>query len=81
MDYYSFIGMLVVGIGVIVALFFAVHTPLSKIVERLTKIETKLENIDETLKGHSNKLDEHEKRIGKNEQDISILKKTKKGSY
>ena len=74
MDYYAFIGMMIVGLGVIVALFFAVHTPLSKIEQRLTKIETQLEAMNQTLGGHSSTLADHEKRIGKNETDIKEIK-------
>ena len=81
MDYYQFIGLLVVGIGVIVALFFAVHNPLSKIENRLTGIETRLESIDKTLSGHSDTLKDHERRIGKNESDIKILNAKKKGKF
>ena len=75
MDYYSFIGLLVVGLGVIVALFFAVHNPLKKIAERLVHIEDKLEEIDKTLGGHSSKIDEHEQRLNKHEVEIEKLKK------
>ena len=75
MDYYTFIGMLIVGIGVIVALFFAIHNPLKKIAERLTHIEDKLEQIDQTLGGHSKKIDEHEKRLNNHDIEIEKLKK------
>ena len=79
MEYYQFIGLMIIGLGAIVSLFFAVHTPLSKIVQRLTKIETQLETMNKTLGKHSNKLEDHEKRISNNEMDISIIKKTRKG--
>lgn len=77
MDYYQFIGLLVIGLGVIIALFFAVHNPLSKIENNLTEVNVKLDNIDKTLQGHSNTLTDHEKRISKNEGDIKILNATK----
>ena len=79
MDYYQFIGLLIVGLGVIVALFFAVHNPLSKIETNLARIDTKLENIDKTLQGHTSKLEDHEKRISKNEGDIKLIKNKRKG--
>ena len=75
MDYYSFIGYLVVGLGVIIALFVAVWKPLSSIVQRLTKIEDKLESINETLGGHSKKIDEHENRLNAHDIEIEKLKK------
>ena len=75
MDYYSFIGYLVVGLGVIISLFVAVYKPLSKIATRLTKIEDKLENIDKTLGGHSTKIEEHEKRLNGHDLEIEKLKK------
>lgn len=75
MDYYMFIGMLVVGAGVIVSLFFAVHNPLKKIAERLMHIEDKLDEMDRTLSGHSNKIDEHEKRLNNHDVEIEKLKK------
>lgn len=78
MDYYTFIGTLVVGLGVIVSLFFAVHNPLSKIEHRLTQIEDKLDTMNKTMEGHGNTLQDHEKRITQNTTDISIMKKGKK---
>ena len=39
MEYYAFIGYLIVGLGVIVSLFLAVGLPLIKIATRLQKIE------------------------------------------
>lgn len=74
MDYYTFIGTLVVGLGVIISLFIAVYKPLAKIEHRLTKIEDNLESINNTLGGHSTTLKEHEKRITQNEGDIKVLK-------
>ena len=74
MDYYAFIGYLIVGLGVIVSLFLAVGLPLIKIATRLQKIEDRLDHIDKTLGGHSNKLEEHEKRITQNEGEIKVLK-------
>lgn len=74
MDYYAFIGYLVVGLGVIISLFVAVGVPLMRIATRLQKIEDRLDHIDSTLGGHSNKLEEHEKRITQNEGEIKVLK-------
>lgn len=79
MDYYQFIGLLIVGLGVIVALFFAVHNPLSKIENNLTEVNVKLDNIDKTLQGHSDTLKDHERRISKNEGDIKSIKTKKHG--
>lgn len=75
MDYYGFIGMLVVGLGVIISLFLAVWKPLSNMVKSLAKIEEKLNEIDKTLGGHSNKIDEHEKRLNGHDLEIEKLKK------
>ena len=75
MDYYSFIGYLVVGLGVIISLFVAVYKPLSKIATRLTKIEDKLEVINGTLGKHDSKIDEHEHRLNGHDIEIEKLKK------
>ena len=75
MDYYQFIGLMVVGLGVIFSLFFSIYKPLSKIVARLQKIEDKLNEIDKTLGGHSGKIDEHEKRLNGHDIEIERLKK------
>lgn len=72
MDYYSFIGYLVVGLGVIVSLFLAVFMPLMKIVARLTTIENKLDTMNGTLGSHSSKIDEHEQRL--NDHDKEFIK-------
>jgi len=77
MDYYTFIGTLVVGLGVIIALFFAVHNPLSKIEHRLTQIEDELKAINKTLDGHGSTLADHEKRITQNTTDIKVIKSGK----
>lgn len=75
MEYYSFIGYLVVGLGVIASLFIAVFTPLSKMVKQLAEIKVRLDNIDNTLGGHSNKIEEHEKRLNNHDVEIEKLKK------
>ena len=77
MDYYTFIGTLVVGLGVIISLFVAIYKPLSKIEHRLTQIEDELKSINKTLDGHTSKLDDHEKRITQNTTDIKLMKKGK----
>ena len=75
MDYYSFIGYLVVGLGVIIALFVAVWKPLASIVRELTEIKVRLDSIDKTLGGHSEKIEEHENRLNKHDLEIERLKK------
>ena len=75
MDYYSFIGYLVVGLGVIISLFIAVYKPLSKIATRLTKIEDKLEVINHTLGEQGSKINEHEHRLNGHDIEIEKLKK------
>ena len=75
MDYYSFIGYLVVGLSVIISLFLAVYVPLSKVVTRLTKIEDKLDVINKTLQTHGSKIDEHEHRLNGHDIEIEKLKK------
>jgi hypothetical protein len=74
MEYYAFIGYLIVGLGVIVSLFLAVGLPLIKIATRLQKIEDRLDHIDTTLGGHSTKIEDHEKRITQSEGEIKVLK-------
>ena len=74
MEYYAFIGYLIVGLGVIISLFIAVYTPLSKIEKRLTHIEDKLEQIDKTLGGHSNKIEDHERRLNEHDKEFIKLK-------
>jgi len=74
MEYYQFIGYLIVGLGVIVSLFVAVGVPLMKIATRLQKIEDRLDHIDETLGGHSNKLEEHEKRLDDHDKEFIKIK-------
>lgn len=72
MEYYAFIGYLIVGLGVIVSLFLAVGLPLIKIATRLQKIEDRLDHIDTTLGGHSSKIEEHEHRL--DEHDKKFIK-------
>jgi predicted nucleic acid-binding Zn-ribbon protein len=79
MDYYSFIGLLVVGLGIVVGLFFAVHNPLSRIESNQAETNVKLDNINKTLEGHNDTLKDHERRISKNEGDIKSMKTKKHG--
>lgn len=84
MDYYAFIGYLVVGLGVIISLFVAVGVPLMKIATRLQKIEDRLDHIDATLGGHSSKIEEHEKRLDDHDKKFIKMeteKKQKKARY
>lgn len=75
LDYYTFIGTLVVGLGVIVALFFAVHNPLSKIEHRLTQIEDELKSMTKTLGSHQSTLEKHENKLIEHDIEIERLKK------
>lgn len=79
MEYYQFIGYLVVGLGVIISLFLAVGRPLMKLEQRMTRIEDKLDNIDKTLGGHSSKIEEHEKRL--DDHDKKFIKIENKGRH